>query len=87
LQLDELLAIYDWDQTTSTARLEVVDDHTFTVNDGGSNYGAQSPTDAFSFRIDGDTLTIALAGQDDPWAQGVVEHVIQAFRWSTSSGV
>jgi hypothetical protein len=55
--------------TEGPAAYELVGDHTFTVNDGGVNFGCcpARPTDTFSFRIDGDTLTITMIGQDDPW--------------------
>jgi hypothetical protein len=68
------LAVYDWDNETWTASLVVVDGGTFTANDGGQNFGdPPTPTDTFSFRIDGDTLTITTAGRVDAWAGTFLE--------------
>jgi hypothetical protein len=70
------LVIYDWDHSTEgPASYEFVNDHAFTVNDGGQNFGCcpSRPTDTFSFRIDGNTLAITMIGQDDPWGGTVLE--------------
>jgi hypothetical protein len=64
------LVIYDWDHSTQgPASYEFVNDHVFTVNDGGQNFGCcpSRPMDTFEFRIDGDMLAITMIGQDDPW--------------------
>jgi hypothetical protein len=57
------------DSTEGPAAYEFKDDHTITVNDGGVNFGCcpVRPIDTFSFRIDGERLTITMIGQDDPW--------------------
>ena len=64
------LVVNDWDQPWGAAVLEIVDDHTFTVNDGFENFGSseESPTDTFSFTIDGDKLTLTQVGLNDAWA-------------------
>jgi hypothetical protein len=46
------------------ATYHLVDDHTFTANDGDVDLGG---TETFSFRIEGDRLTIKQVGQD-AWA-------------------
>jgi len=74
--LEGSLVIYDWDHATEgPASYEFVNDHVFTLNDGGQNFGCcpSRPIDTFSFRIDGDTLTIASIGQVDPWGGTVLE--------------
>jgi hypothetical protein len=70
------LVVYDWDHSTEgPASYEFVNDHVFTVNDGGQNFGCcpSRPMDTFSFRVVGDTLTITSIGQDDPWGGTVLE--------------
>ena len=70
------LVIDDWDHSTEgPASYEFVNDHAFTVNDGGQNFGCcpSRPTDTFSFRIDGDMLVITMIGQDDPWGGTTLE--------------
>jgi hypothetical protein len=64
------LVVNDWDQPWGPAVLEIVDDHTFTVNDGFENFGSSeaSPTDTFTFVIDGDKLTLTQVGLNDAWA-------------------
>ena len=46
------------------ASFVLVNDHTFTVNDGDQNF---TGTYSFTFRIHGDRLTIHLVGKDE-WA-------------------
>lgn len=46
------------------ASIVFVDDHTFTLNDGDQNLGG---TEAFTFRITGDRLTVHTLG-DDEWS-------------------
>ncbi len=69
------VVVIDWDGSWGPARLELVDDHTFTANDGFENFGPAQwhPTARFSFRIDGGTLTIATAGLVDAWAGTALE--------------
>jgi hypothetical protein len=68
--LQGFLVVREEDNSTEgPAAYEFVDDHTITVNDGGVNFGdPATPIDTFSFRIEGDTLTFSMTGQDDPWA-------------------
>ena len=46
------------------ATMELVDDHTFTLSDGGQNLDG---TLTVTFRIEGDRLSIQLHGEDE-WA-------------------
>jgi hypothetical protein len=44
------------------ASIELVNDHTFTLNDGDQNLGG---TETFTFRIEGDRLTVRIRGEDE----------------------
>jgi hypothetical protein len=44
------------------ASFELVNDHTFTLNDGDQNLGG---TEAFTFRIEGDRLTVHTLDEDE----------------------
>lgn len=55
--------------STTTATYELVDDHTFTANDGDQNMDG---TYTFEFTIEGDRLTIDLV-DPDPWVGNAVE--------------
>jgi hypothetical protein len=70
------LVVSDWDGSIEgPASYEFVNDHIFTVNDGGQNFGCcpSRPIDTFAFRIDGERLTITMIGQDDPWGGTALE--------------
>ncbi len=49
-------------QADLQASLELVDDHTFTLEDGNQNLEG---TEMFTFRIEGDRLTVRTLGEDE----------------------
>ena len=61
---DGRLTFFDgpFHQADLQASIVVVDDHTFTLNDGGQNLDG---TEAFIFRITGDRLTVHTLGKDE----------------------
>ncbi len=60
-----VLTTSDYDHSTwPQATYEIIEDHIFTANDGNQNLGH---TLKFSFRIQGDILTIHQVDGDDPW--------------------
>jgi hypothetical protein len=74
--LEGSLVVQDWDGGTwGTASYEFVGHHTFSVDDGGVNFGGPPPTplDTFSFRIEGDRLTLTMTGTVDAWAGTFLE--------------
>lgn len=69
------LVVEDSGGSWGVATYEIIGGDRFTADDGGVNFGTDSAhsTDTFSFRIDGNILTIKMIGQVDPWAGTFLE--------------